>query len=322
LFELTIVIPVAASTSTLDKCLEGLIRASDEQTHITVVFDGPPSALLLTAVKSRGISCRALDRQAGQAAALNEGIRAATTEWVMLVDADVVVREDTIFKIRAAIESSRADAVLGTYTEETPSANYITKLRNLWHVFIFGDNPRFLDTFWTGCSAIRRAAWLMSGEFNMSRDLAGNFDAAFGAALRAAGCRIWFSPDVAGTHLKCWTVRSWLVSDWFERALPLGRLLFSKRAQGSVVLSSASRRAAVIAGTAVPPLLLAALFRRSLYQGVIAALVLPSIVHIRFIWYVWRRQGFLLAATAFVFTAVRYVLLGVAFWWVLIRSVY
>jgi GT2 family glycosyltransferase len=316
--KLTVVIPVARSADTLRECLEGLDRASGGQVEVIVVFDGSPTDDLLGLAVSHGVRHLQLAHPAGQAAALNHGIAAATTSWVILLDADIVICRDALTKLLHMIDHANCDAVVGTYTTEIPTTNMISALRNLWHIFVFGHNSRFIATFWTGCSAVRRSSWVAANKFDETPSLAGNFDAAFGAALSEVGCKIWFAPDFAGTHLKKWTIRKWLRSDWSERACPFARLVIQGRARESVVFSSPSRAIAAVAAAAIVPCSLLSIVVPPLFFATLCLFLLPPIAHYRFVRLASHEGGVLLGALALPFIAVRYLLLGFAIWWVLL----
>jgi hypothetical protein len=84
---------------------------------------------------------------------------------------------------------------------------------------------------------VRRDAFLEQGGFDaVAYQRPCIEDIEFGLRLSDSGGRILLDPAIQGTHHKRWTLRSMVVTDIRQRAIPWSRLLLHRR-QGSRVLN-------------------------------------------------------------------------------------
>jgi len=112
-------------------------------------------------------------------------------------------------------------------------------------------SPGPAATFWAGLGAIRRDVFEASGGFDEQRYPRPSIeDIELGMRLHAAGGRIELEPAARGTHLKTWTLRSMLRTDFATRGAPWVALqLEAGRAAGSLNLTWRQRIAAAAAVT-------------------------------------------------------------------------
>jgi hypothetical protein len=187
---------------------------------------------------------------------------------------------------------------------------------NLRHHFVHQRGAGEATTFWAGCGAVRRAAFLAAGGYDAERYAIPSIeDVELGYRLRAAGGRILNLPDLQGTHLKRWTLGGVVHTDVVCRALPWARLLLARaeavpdlnttRAeQGKALLAAALAASAVLAlAGAVSPVWPAALFA--------AALAANAGLFALF----RRRRGLVFALAALAFHQVYYLYASAAYAW-------
>ena len=195
------VVPATNSPPTLARCLAA-IGAADDPPDEVVVVDGPAD---LSASGAR-----------------NAGVERASGDVVVFVDADVEIHPDSLTRIRAAF-AARPDltAVYGSYDDSPDDRGTVSAFRNLLHHHVHQAGAGPAETFWTGLGAVRRASFLAVGGFDEERYPHPSIeDIDLGQRLAARGAQILLDPTIQGTHLKVWTLRSMLWTDFARRGIP------------------------------------------------------------------------------------------------------
>lgn len=226
----SVVIPACNAASYLSRCLDALAAGAPEGTELIVVDDasrdGTPE---LAEAKGAHVVRQAVN--GGPSRARNAGARAASGEILYFVDSDVVVHPGAIAHVVAFFESHpEAAAMFGSYDDQPVVPGVVSQYRNLLHHYTHQTGRREASTFWSGCGAIRREAFLAVGGFNEATHPRCIEDIELGYRLRQAGHSIVLDPTLLCTHLKQWTLRSMVLTDVFCRAIPWARL---NRARGS-----------------------------------------------------------------------------------------
>lgn len=202
---LTVVVPATDAPPTLGRCLAAIGAAADAPDEVLTV-EGPAGA--------------------GPAAARNEGWRAATGEIVCFVDADVEVAPDAFTRIRASFERTpEVAALFGSYDDAPAAAGLVSQFRNLLHHHVHHSSPGPATTFWAGLGAARRAVLAEADGFDAERfPRASVEDIDLGRRLAGGGRRVELDPEIRGRHLKRWTLRSMVATDFARRGVPWVRL--------------------------------------------------------------------------------------------------
>ncbi len=197
---LSIVVPATDRPPTLPQCTAAIERANDAAE--IVVVDGPP--------------------ELSASAARNAGARRATGDVLVFVDADVEVHPDALTRIRGAFAARpELTAVFGSYDDAPSAAGAVSAFRNLLHHHVHQGAGGPAETFWSGLGAVRRDAFLAAGGFDADRFPHPSVeDIDLGARLAAGQARILLDPTIQGTHLKAWTARSMLFTDFARRGVP------------------------------------------------------------------------------------------------------
>ena len=231
---LSVIVPVKNGHTVLPRMLEALghsqlPRASWE---LIVVDDGSTDDTVTIAGEYADLVIRLPGRSRGPGYARNRGVERARGDCVVFLDADVLVRPDTLSRIAATMSTrSDVDAVFGAYCDEPAAAGVVSKYRNLLHHYTHAQEPGEAQTFWAGCGCVRRSVFVAVGmydEWRFSRPQIE--DVELGYRLSAHGYRILLQPDIQVTHLKRWTFRSMLKADFMDRGVPWARLLAEQRA--------------------------------------------------------------------------------------------
>jgi GT2 family glycosyltransferase len=236
-------VPARDASATLTAVLPALRAALPPDGEILVVDDG--SADDTSAVGAAG-GARVLRENAakGPAAARNLGARAASGDVLVFLDADCRPHEDAIELLLGALEDSTVAATFGSYDDHPEARSWVSLYKNLAHHFVHQRSAEEASTFWAGLGAIRRDVFLAAGGFDESYLRPSIEDVELGYRLKAAGHRIRLVRGAQVTHLKRWTLGSWLASDLRDRAVPWARLLRGGRPLPSSMNFTASDRAA------------------------------------------------------------------------------
>jgi GT2 family glycosyltransferase len=231
---LSVVVPATDSPPTLDSC-RAAIESSIDRPDEVIVVDGPPA---LSAVEAR-----------------NLGAGRARSDVVVFVDADVEIHPGALSRIRAAFDADPdLTAVHGSYDRSPRARGLVSVFRNLLHHHVHQAGAGPAVTFWTGLGAVRRTDLLAVGGFDAARYHQPSIeDIELGHRLAAGGRRLRLDPEIQGTHLKCWTLRSMLFTDFVRRGVPWVALQVRSR-QLATTLNCGWRHRVSAAACALGPL--------------------------------------------------------------------
>ena len=231
---LSVIVPVKNGHNVLPRMLDAL-RHSElprETWELIVIDDGSTDDTVTIASAYADLVIRLPGRSRGPGYARNRGVERARGDCVVFLDADVLVRPDTLSRIAATMSArTDVDALFGAYCDEPEAAGVVSKYRNLLHHYTHAQEPGEAQTFWAGCGCVRRSVFVEVGmydEWRFSRPQIE--DVELGYRLSAHGHRILLQPDIQVTHLKRWTFRSMLKADFMDRGVPWARLLAEQRA--------------------------------------------------------------------------------------------
>jgi glycosyltransferase involved in cell wall biosynthesis len=176
----------------------------------------------------------------GAAEARNYGAARANGDVLVFVDADVVVHDDAMRRIRAAFQDDpELTALFGSYDDGTDSLGRVGTFRNLLHHHVHSTSAGPATTFWTGLGAVRRDAFLAVEGFDAERfsSQASLEDIDLGMRLSARGARIRLDPTISGTHLKDWSLWEMVRTDLLRRGMPWVSLLIGSRKLNTTTLN-------------------------------------------------------------------------------------
>ena len=226
---ISLVMPTISWDDTFSRCARVALDGLGPSDEIMVVFDGvtPPVPDWLLASQAKVLST---GHRSGPAAARNLAAGAAQNEIIFFVDADVELHADAIDRIRGRFAASpQLAAVFGSYDDRPDAPGIVSRFRNLLHHHTHTSNPGPANTFWSGCGAVRRDAFLDLGGFDASAYQRPCIeDIEFGLRLSDVGGWIELDPAILGTHHKRWTLRLMVVTDIRQRAIPWSRLLLRR----------------------------------------------------------------------------------------------
>src|SRR5687767_9347944 len=132
----SVIVPVYNGGKFLPSCLDALFASDYSQFEVIVVDDGSTDE---SAEISRTKGAQVLStprRQSGPAAARNIAAEKARGDILLFIDADVVVKGDTIAKVAASFERDpEISALFGSYDDAPGEKNFLSQYKNLQHHF-------------------------------------------------------------------------------------------------------------------------------------------------------------------------------------------
>ena len=264
--------------------------------------------------RRKGVTVLPLPKRMGQSAGRNSAAEIARGEILLFVDADVVVRPDTISKVAADFATSPEIAALfGSYDDEPAEKNFLSQYKNLQHHFVHQEGNPEASTFWTGCGAVRRVVFNTLGGLDRNWRWKDIEDIEFGYRMRWAGHRILLDKDLQVKHLKRWTLRSWLHADIFCRAVPWSKLIIENQAMvNDFNIRKSDRISAGLLGLSLA-LLLLSIFKPPLLVIIPFLLTTIIVINRRFYTFFFNKRGLLFTALVFPAHLLYYFYSSVAF---------
>ncbi len=209
----------------LEKCLLALSKSSVQPLEVVVVDDASADDTQTVAAR-RGARVVVLTKQVGPARARNTGARQARGHVILFVDADVCIHEDAMARVLEHFRREPTiDAVIGAYDDAPEVTTLISQYRNLLHCFTHRLGRSEASTFWSGCGAVRKEAFVRCGGMDETYGRPAIEDIEFGLRLKAAGGRILLDAAIQVKHLKHWTFMNMLRTDVFRRGIPWTRVI-------------------------------------------------------------------------------------------------
>ena len=227
---ISLVMPTISWDETFSRCARAALAALQPGDEALIVFDGIPSEPPAWLLENRTRLLSTGHRQ-GPAAARNLAASEATGVIMVFIDADVEIHPDALDRLRAhfATDPDRT-AVFGSYDDQPAAPGLVSRFRNLLHHYTHSSQPGPASSFWAGCGAIRRDDFLAVGGFDAEVYPRPSIeDIELGLRLSDRGGRIALDPAIQGKHHKRWSLRSMLVTDIRQRAIPWSQLLLQRR---------------------------------------------------------------------------------------------
>lgn len=319
--DITIIMPVYNGRDYIVKSLPPLVEMQrrGEVREVLVVDDSSTDDTASIAAKL-GARVMPSGGRLGPGAARNEAARLAEGDILWFVDADVIIHDDAARYMHEGFAQPGVVAVFGSYDDHPPAQNFLSQYKNLVHHFYHHRGRREASTFWAGCGAVRKEAFLAVGGFDVERYKRPSIeDIELGYRLCEAGGKILLFPELQSTHLKVWRLFNLLHTEVFCRAIPWSRLMIE---QTGVVddlnVSSMERVRALLAGLFVLVIV-------AVVAGIAPWWTLPVMVALvawanrSLLALFYRRKGLLFAAMGLAFHQLYYLYSSAAFVYSLIE---
>lgn len=315
--DISAIVPVYNGEATLQRSLEPLLamREKGEVAEIIVVDDGSTDATAAIAASS-GVRVMSSGGRIGPGGARNVAAASAGGEVLWFVDADVVVHADAARILAEALQRSGAAAVFGAYDDDPPAIDFLSQYKNLVHSYYHRRQAGSVDTFWAGCGAVRKQAFVDVGGFDGARYPRPSIeDIELGWRLHQRGLSIEIVPALQATHLKVWRLKNLLHTEIFLRAIPWSRFIQARGAWSDTLNVSRGERlrALLVVGLAVSIGLAAAGLAPALIP--LALLVGIAIANASLFDFFRHRRGVMFALGAVLFHQAYYLYSAGAYAW-------
>jgi glycosyltransferase involved in cell wall biosynthesis len=227
---LSVIVPVHNGGLHLSRCLEGLAASAYDGFEVIVVDDCSTDNTRQI-VERFGARYLRTAAPIGPGGARNLGVRHATGDIVVFVDADVVVPPDGLRLIAEELDRDlQLAALFGSYDTAPAWKDFLSQYKNLMHHYVHQRSDECAVTFWAGCGAMRRSVFEEFGGFNVERYREPSIeDIELGLRLTRAERKIRLEKRLQVKHLKRWTLRGLLRADIFRRAVPWTKLILETR---------------------------------------------------------------------------------------------
>lgn len=243
---LSVIVPCYNSSRDLERCLAALKTSTFQDFDLLVVDDGSTEPIE-PIVALFGFNYLRIVGPGGPARARNRGVAQVNARYVVFIDADVVVHENTLQRFAEAFAADDSvDAVIGTYDEKPGDPSFLSQYKNLFHHYVHLTAHGDVQTFWSGCGAMRRDVYIKFGGFDEVRYRRPAIeDIELGTWLVQAGHRIVLDNRVKCQHLKKWTVKNLLKTDIFDRGVPWTKLMLRAKDMPSTLNVTGAQRLSV-----------------------------------------------------------------------------
>jgi GT2 family glycosyltransferase len=141
----------------------------------------------------------------GRTATLNEGFTAATHDFLVRCDDDLVVKDDFVQKYFDLLSSHPGSGIIGPYLNSFPKSRYASvygekaSLRHRSFMDLADKSEKW--KFWAGNVGFTREMWNSVGDYDTQFREYGWEDVDWGFRLKSAGYKIEVREEVSATHL-------------------------------------------------------------------------------------------------------------------------
>jgi GT2 family glycosyltransferase len=295
--DVAVIVPVGGGGQGWRRCARALAALDPKPGQLIVAVDGPSEALEAVA-RGTGATVSVLEERGGPARARNRAVESVDTDIIAFVDADVVVPSDFAARVAELFADSDVAAVIGSYDDDPGDPGFFSQYRNLLHHHVHQQGREEASTFWSGCGAVRREAFLDVGRFDEGFGEPSIEDIELGGRLIAAGHRIRMVKDLQVQHLKRWTFGGMVATDLFRRAIPWTEVMLGRGGLINDLNVKTGDRWSVVAAFLLPPCFVAAVVWPPVALVGVAALLAILLLNRDFFALLSRRRGVWFAVAA------------------------
>ncbi len=197
---ISIIIPNYNGSRTIGKCLDSIFAFDDRAREVIVIDDRSEDG---SSDIIRKFPCRLIqfEKHAGASSARNAGAFSSRGDVLFFIDADCLIKDDTLSIIRKRLSGQPKDLIIGgTYTLVPFDPGFFSRFQSAFINYFETkkcDNPDYLATH---ALAIRAETFKRIGGFKEDF-LPILEDVEFCHRLRRAGCRLLVEPELQVQHI-------------------------------------------------------------------------------------------------------------------------
>lgn len=313
--DIDVIMPVYDGAEFIVKSLPPLLamKLRGEVREVVVVDDSSTDASVKIA-EELGAKVISTCGRLGPGAARNQAAAEAEGELLWFVDSDVVVHDNAVEQLLSGFEDDRVVAVFGSYDDQPAAQNFLSQYKNLVHHHYHNQGRTKASTFWAGCGAVRKKAFLAVGGFDVetySRPSIEDID--LGYRLIEAGGQIRLVASFKSSHLKVWRLFNLIHTEVFCRAIPWSRLMLTRTGLVNDLNVSATERFKAALSGLLLLALAAAVFGKLAWWFVWVITIIAFVANKDLFLLFNRRKGWLFALGGVAFHQLYYLYSGFAF---------
>jgi len=308
----SVIVPAYNNSSILEACLKSMRDSEDTDFEIIVVDDGSVDKAVLSVAKSYADVVIEHGDNHGRSRARNTGIRHSKGEILLFIDSDVVIRKDTVGKVRRYFEiHPDVHALSGILSKEHPHDNFFSQYKNLYMNYIFSQLPDRVNFLYGSIHAVRRDVILSYGSNAKIAD-----DTEMGQKLAKKNRTIAFVQDIDVVHLKRYDALGLLRND-FKIPFDWAKIFVKYQGWNQVGKNKEgylhSPREQLLSVVLAPFILmlcgLKIAFGMPQFYWLVALFLLWNLLNAKFINHLINERGVLFGVKAWVFTFVDHVVM-------------
>ncbi|HAJ56537.1 MAG TPA: glycosyl transferase [Candidatus Omnitrophica bacterium] len=225
---ISVIVPVYNGAAYLSRTLSAIKRSNYRDFELIVTDDASTDGSLKIAKGFADIVVES-DRRISSGAARNKGAQKSRGDILFFVDADVEITPEALSYIASEFgRNPGVSAFFGSYDDEPSFPGFFSQYKNLFHHFVHQQANVDAKTFWAGCGAVRRQAFINSGGFPETLRSSSIEDVLLGYRLTKLGAKIQVLKKLQAKHLKEWGFFDLLSTDILRRAIPWTKLAAKK----------------------------------------------------------------------------------------------
>ncbi len=297
-----VIIPAYNAIATLPGCLDAIGAMQWRPDELILFSDGSTDATDDLARTAGATVIRNDGKPKGPGHGRNEAAKAARSDLLLFVDADVVISPTALELLVADMHTHGAKAAFGSY-DDAPWSQRVTSLyANLRHHYVHQHAKREAKTFWSGLGLIDRELFLSLGGFDVEMFRHPSIeDIELGARVITAGHRIRMVPEALCKHWKDWSLWRVWHTDVVRRAAAWSRrIVDGKTGEADLNIAQVERVKSLLALLVVTGLLGMGLAGVALPRAVAPMGALTALMALLYIWLNRDFFGFLVRKLGFV----------------------
>lgn len=202
------------ASSYVESCLSGIFNQTVNNFEVILVDDCSTDDTV-EKVKNYPFKIILLKERLMSSAVRNHGARNSHGDIFIFLDADVILKPDSIENITRLISEPDTDAISGVYSEDIPQTNFLSQLQNLILVYRCSKLSNSTSITISAFCAIKRSAFEAIGGYN--ERMRYYEDVEIGHRLIKNGYRCKFYAGLEVVHLKYYNHLG-LMCDYFRKA--------------------------------------------------------------------------------------------------------